>query len=88
MSYINIGFPIGRKSRYFFWIKANTSVGYSLLNVVNDIMEILLKLQDFMVLEEQTEFMVLTEFLFQKFIVGLEAEYIFGKTENNILSKD
>ena len=36
LSYINVGFPIGEKAGIAFGLRPNTSVGYSLLNVVND----------------------------------------------------
>ena len=37
LSYINIGFPVGKNAGVSFGLKPNTSVGYSLLNIVNDV---------------------------------------------------
>jgi hypothetical protein len=88
ISYLNIGFPIGKKSGVIFGIKPNTSVGYSLLNIVND---------------SNGDPFEATRFygsggtnkiygsygisLAKSFSVGFEGEYVFGKLENNILSQ-
>ena len=88
ISYINIGFPISKNAGVAFGLKPNTSVGYSLLNVVNDT-----KGDPF----EATRFYgsggtntIYGAFgvnVYKGLSVGLEAEYIFGKTENNILNQ-
>ena len=88
LSYINIGFPVGKKAGISFGLKPNTAVGYSILNVVNDING-----DPF----EATRFYgsggtnrIYSAYgisLTKSFSLGLEAEYIFGKTENNILSQ-
>lgn len=88
MSYINIGFPIGEKSGVSFGLKPNTSVGYSLLNVVNDSNENPFEVTRFYGSGGTNKiYGAFGTSITKNFSVGLEAEYIFGKTENNILSQ-
>ncbi len=88
VSYINIGFPVGKRAGVSFGLKPNTSVGYSLLSVTNDTNG-----DPF----EATRFYGSggTNKIYGAFgigvtknlNVGFEAEYVFGKTENNITSQ-
>jgi len=88
ISYINMGFPVGKRAGVAFGLKPNTSVGYSLLNVTNDVNG-----DPF----EATRFYgsggtnkIYGAFgwgITKNLSVGFEAEYIFGKTENNIISQ-
>ena len=88
LSYINIGFPVGKRAGVSFGLKPNTSVGYSLLNVVNDINGNA---------NEATRFYgsggtnkiygAYGISIYKNFTAGIEVEYVFGKTENNILSQ-
>jgi len=85
LSYLSLGFPIGKKAGLSFGLQPNTSVGYSLLNEKPD---------DNGDVSESTRFygfggssrvfgafgMMLTKEL----SVGAEVEYVFGKTENNV----
>ncbi|WKD86015.1 hypothetical protein KCTC32516_01366 [Polaribacter huanghezhanensis] len=88
LSYINIGFPIGKKSGASFGLKTNTSVGYSLLNVANDINGDPFEATRFYGSGGTNKIYGAYGISITKnFSVGLEAEYIFGKTENNILSQ-
>ena len=88
LSYINIGFPVGKKAGVSFGLKPNTSVGYSLLNAINDANGNAVEATRFYGAGGTNKIYgaygisVLTNFK-----VGLEAEYVFGKTENNILSQ-
>ena len=88
ISYLNIGFPVGKNAGVAFGLKPNTSVGYSLLNVTNDANG-----DPF----EATRFYgsggtnkIYGAFgigIAKNLSLGLEAEYVFGKTENNIISQ-
>ena len=88
LSYINIGFPISKNAGVAFGLRPNTSVGYSLLNIVNDSNG-----DPF----EATRFYgsggtnkIYGAFgisVFKDLSLGLEAEYVFGKTENNVLAQ-
>ncbi len=88
VSYLNIGFPVGKRAGVAFGLKPNTSVGYSLLNITNDVNG-----DPF----EATRFYGSggTNKIYGAFgigvtknlSVGFEAEYIFGKTENNVISQ-
>jgi hypothetical protein len=88
LSYINIGFPVGKKAGVSFGLKPNTSVGYSLLNVVNDVNGDPFEATRFYGSGGTTKIYGAYGISISKNLsVGLEAEYIFGKTENNILSQ-
>ncbi len=88
LSYINIGFPVGKRAGVSFGLKPNTSVGYSLFNVENDTNGDPV---------EGTRFYGSggTSKLYGAFGIsvtknlslGIEGEFVFGKTENNILSQ-
>jgi len=88
ISYINMGFPIAKRAGVSFGLRPNTSVGYSLLNIANDVNG-----DPF----EATRFYgsggtnkIYGAFgmgVSENLSVGFEAEYVFGKTENNITSQ-
>lgn len=88
LSYINIGFPVGKKAGVSFGLKPNTAVGYSLLNVVNDINGDAFEVTRFYGSGGTNKIYGAYGISVTKNLsVGLEAEYVFGKTENNILSQ-
>ena len=88
LSYINIGFPVGKNAGVSFGLKPNTSVGYSLLNAVNDINGNAIEATRFYGSGGTNKIYGAYGISISKsFKVGLEAEYVFGKTENNILSQ-
>jgi hypothetical protein len=88
LSYINIGFPVGKNAGVSFGLKPNTSVGYSLLNAVNDINGNAIEATRFYGSGGTNKiYGAYGISISNSFKVGLEAEYVFGKTENNILSQ-
>ncbi|MDG1040446.1 MAG: hypothetical protein P8H13_00045 [Polaribacter sp.] len=88
LSYINIGFPVGKKAGVSFGLKPNTSVGYSLLNAVTDSNGDAIEATRFYGSGGTNKiYGAYGVSIFKNFKVGLEAEYVFGKTENNILSQ-
>ena len=88
VSYLNIGFPIGKNTGLAFGLKPNTTVGYSLLNVVNDSNGDPFEATRFYGSGGTNKIYGAFGISVSKsFDVGFEAEYIFGNTENNILSQ-
>ena len=88
LSYINIGFPVGKKAAVSFGLKPNTSVGYSLLNQVNNAEGELVELTRFYGTGGTSKIYGAYGIeVLKNLSVGFEAEYIFGKTQNNILSQ-
>jgi len=88
LSYINIGFPVGKRAGVSFGLKPNTAVGYSLLNIVNDTNGDPFEATRFYGSGGTNKIYGAYGISITKnFSVGLEAEYVFGKTENNILSQ-
>ncbi|MFN0727938.1 hypothetical protein [Polaribacter gochangensis] len=86
LSYINIGFPVGKSAGVSFGLKPNTSVGYSLLNIVNDVNGDAFEATRFYGSGGTNRIYGAYGISITKnFSVGLEGEYVFGKTENNIL---
>ena len=88
LSYINIGFPVGKNAGVVFGLKPNTSVGYSLLNIVNDLNGDPLEATRFYGNGGTSKIYGTFGILVAKDLsLGVEGEYVFGKTENNILSQ-
>ena len=88
LSYINIGFPISKNSGVSFGLKPNTAVGYSLLNIVNDSQGDPLEANRFYGSGGTNKIYGAYGVAVTKNLsLGLEAEYVFGKTENNILAQ-
>ncbi|MFT4576595.1 MAG: hypothetical protein ACI9SI_001523 [Polaribacter sp.] len=88
LSYINIGFPVSKNSGVAFGLRPNTSVGYSLLNIVNDSNgDAFESTRSYGSGGTSTIYGAFGISVFKDFNVGLEAEYVFGKTENNVLSQ-
>ena len=88
LSYVNIGFPIGKNAGASFGLQPNTSVGYSLLNEVKDTDGEILELTRFYGIGGTNRVYGAFGMLLTKgFSVGVEAEYVFGKTENSVLSQ-
>ena len=88
ISYINIGFPIGKKAGAAFGLRPNTSVGYSLFNVTNDSNGDAFEATRFYGSGGTNKiYGAFGVSVFKDFSLGLEAEYVFGKTENNVLSQ-
>ncbi len=88
LSYVGIGFPIGSKAGVSFGLQPNSSVGYSLLKENKD--------SDGKV-KEITRFYgdggtnriygAFGMFLTKEISVGVNAEFVFGKIENNVFSR-
>ncbi len=88
ISYINIGFPVGKKAAVSFGLKPNTTVGYSLLNKINDAEGELSEITSFYGSGGTNKIYGAYGIeVLENFSVGFEAEYVFGKTQNNILSQ-
>ncbi|WP_347175133.1 hypothetical protein [Polaribacter uvawellassae] len=88
LSYVNIGFPVGKNAGVSFGLRPNTTVGYSLLNIVNDINGDAFEATRFYGSGGTNRIYGAYGISITKnFSVGLEGEYVFGKTENNILSQ-
>ncbi|NVK53336.1 MAG: hypothetical protein HWD85_10415 [Flavobacteriaceae bacterium] len=88
LSYVNLGFPLGKKAGFTFGLKPNTAVGYSLLTVTNDTNGDPFEATRFYGSGGTTK--VYGSFgisLTKSLALGIEGTYIFGKTENNILSQ-
>lgn len=86
ISYINVGFPVGKRAAVAFGLKPNTSVGYSLLNLVNDSNGDAIEATRFYGSGGTNKiYGTYGISLTKNLSLGIEAEYIFGKTENNIL---
>ena len=88
LSYVNLGFPVGRKAGVAFGLRPNTSVGYSLLNIENDTSGDPIQSTRFYGSGgTNTLYGAFGMTVFKSLSVGVEGEYVFGKTENNILSQ-
>jgi hypothetical protein len=88
LSYINIGFPISKNAGVAFGLRPNTSVGYSLLNLVNDSNGDAIEATRFYGSGGTNKiYGAFGISVFKDLSLGLEAEYVFGKTENNVLSQ-
>jgi hypothetical protein len=88
LSYINIGFPVSSKAAVAFGLKPNTSVGYSLLNIVNDSNGDPFEATRFYGSGGTSKiYGAFGMEVMKGFSLGFEAEYVFGTTENNILSQ-
>lgn len=88
LSYVNIGFPIGKKAGVSFGLQPNTSVGYSLLNEIKGTDGEILELTRFYGVGGTSRIYGAFGILLTKGLsVGVEAEYVFGKTENSVLSQ-
>lgn len=88
ISYVNIGFPLGEKAGASFGLRPNTSVGYSLLNSVKDSGGNTTELTRFYGTGGTSKIYGAFGMSVTKNIsLGFEAEFVFGKIENNILSQ-
>ena len=88
LSYVNIGFPVSSKAAMAFGLKPNTSVGYSLLNITNDINGDPFEATRFYGSGGTSKiYGAFGMEVLKGFSVGLEGEYVFGTIDNNILSQ-
>ena len=88
LSYINVGFPLGNKFGIAFGLKPNTNVGYSLLNVENDLNGNRFNVTRFYGSGGTNRiYGAFGASITNDLSLGLEIEYIFGEIENNILSQ-
>jgi len=87
-SYLALGFPIGENAGVAFGLQPNTTVGYSLLQEFNDEDGELTALNLFTG-EGGTNrvFLGFAHKIGKEFNVGIEASYIFGSIENNLLNR-
>jgi len=88
LSYIAMGIPIGTKAGFMFGIQPNTTVGYSLLEEFRDSDDMITSLNLFTG-EGGTNrvFLGFGYKLLENLNIGLEAAYIFGNIENNLLNR-
>jgi hypothetical protein len=88
ISYINIGFPVGKKAGVLFGLKPNTSVGYSLLNLANDANGDVTEATRFFGTGGTSKIYGAYGIQVLKNLdLGIEAEYVFGEVENSILNQ-
>jgi len=88
LSYVNIGFPIGKRAGASFGLQPYTSVGYSLLNEIKDADGEVIELTRFYGIGGTNRiYGSFGMFLAKGLSVGVEAEYVFGKTENSVLNQ-
>ena len=88
LSYLNLGFPIGRNAGAVFGLKPNTSIGYSLLNVINDGNGDPFEATRFYGSGGTSKIYGAFGFGITKNLdLGFEVDYVFGTTENNIVSQ-
>ena len=87
-SYLALGFPIGENAGATFGIQPNTTVGYSLLQEFTDIDGELTDVNLFTG-EGGTNrvFVGFGHKIGKKYNLGIEAAYIFGSIENNLLNR-
>ncbi len=88
ISYANIGFPISKNAGLAFGLRPNTAVGYSLINIINDTNGDPQEVTRFYGSGGTSK--IYASFgikLFNAVNLGFEADYVFGKTENNILNQ-
>ncbi len=87
-SYLALGFPIGENAGVAFGIQPNTTVGYSLLEEINDAQNTLIETNLFTG-EGGTNrvFVGFGHKIGTNFSVGIEAAYIFGSIENSLLNR-
>jgi hypothetical protein len=87
-SYLALGFPIGENSGATFGLQPNTTVGYSLLEEFSDANGEVTAI-DLFTGEGGTNrvFVGFGHKIGKKFSVGIEAAYIFGSIENNLLNR-
>ncbi|MBV1887856.1 MAG: hypothetical protein KUG51_01045 [Urechidicola sp.] len=88
LSYLGIGIPMGEKGGFAFGLQLNSTLGYSILNNINDADGELYKAA----LYEgnggtNRVFFGAGYELFKGFSFGLEGNYIFGKTENTVVEQ-
>ncbi len=88
LSYIAMGIPIGTKAGFMFGIQPNTTVGYSLLEEFKDTDDVITSLNLFSG-EGGTNrvFLGFGYKLLENLNIGLEAAYVFGNIENNLLNR-
>ena len=88
LSYLALGFPIGKKAGATFGIQPNTSVGYSLFNLIKDANGDITESTRFYGIGGTSRiFGSFGMFLMKDLSVGVEAGYVFGKTENNVVNQ-
>ena len=87
-SYLALGFPIGNRAGVAFGIQPNTSVGYSLSQEFTDANGDLTAINSFTGDGGTNRvFLGFGHMIGKKFSLGIEAAYIFGSIENNLLNR-
>lgn len=87
ISYANIGFPISNNAGLAFGLRPNTAVGYSLITIApnaNDPQEVTRFYGSGGTSKIYASFGIK---LFNTINLGFEADYVFGKIDNSILSQ-
>lgn len=88
LSYFNLGFPIGDKAGFIFGIQPNTSIGYSLINSITNTSGDVIEATRFY--GEGGTNRIYGSYgmhIFKNLTLGVEADYIFGKTENSVTNQ-
>lgn len=85
LSYVALGFPVGKKAGFSLGIQPLSSVGYSFINEVRDASNTLTMITNY---DGQggtnRVFGAFGVTVFRGFSLGLEADYIFGNLENTV----
>jgi hypothetical protein len=87
LSYFSFAFPISKKMGVVFGMQPTSAVGYSLINTINDTSGDPIDITQFSGTGAVNR--VYGGFglkLFEGFSVGLEADFLFGNVENNVLN--
>ncbi|MFA5300655.1 MAG: hypothetical protein WC389_20905, partial [Lutibacter sp.] len=88
LSYLALGFPLGKKTGIAIGLLPNSSVGYSLISNVYDSENNLSEVTKYSGDGGTNKiFLSVGHKLFKNFSVGLQGNYIFGKVENSIINQ-
>ena len=87
LSYFSFAFPVSKKMGVIFGMQPTSSVGYSLINTLNNEEGVPIEITQFSGTGDVNR--IYGGFglkLFKGFSVGLEADFLFGNIQNNVLN--
>ena len=87
LSYFSFAFPVSKKMAVIFGMQPTSSVGYSLINTLSDLDGDPIEITQFSGTGDVNR--IYGGFglkLFKGFSVGLEADFLFGNIQNNVLN--
>ena len=88
LTYIALGFPIGKKAGMFIGLQPNSNVGYAITEELYDLDETIIEANIFNGNGGTNRFFGSFGYEVSEGIrLGVEAEYIFGKIDNNLINQ-